>query len=444
MKRNSIDGSEARRHVATACVCIAAALTMHDLCANAATYYVAPTGKATNPGTEAEPFAGVADAAPALRPGDTVLIRAGTYAPFTINDVHGTEQAPITIKTCPGERVTFDRTLNLDFKGQSSVILVRGGSYLVFDGFEITDSAPIMQKLHEIDLKTEEGLRIHRKQINPRGGGLGFYALNGVYPHHLTAQNLHIHHVSGVGIQAYQTHDGHRFLNNHIHDVGKYGVYLKQRNLVFKGNVIHHCVGMGAQFGNEKYPLYDCVIEDNICYNNGTRLYLWPLRGKPNNTRLYGEGINIWHGTGNLVRNNVAYNNTNCGILVNGGGTPGENRIFNNSCVGNGRFGISTTGRSVVRNNIVFGNKEGAFRFRDKRATEDHNLTDADPLFADAAKADFRLKPGSPAIDAGMPLDDVDRDCTGVARPQGKAHDLGAYEWRRTDTDEHGTASVDY
>jgi hypothetical protein len=42
--------------------------------------------------------------------------------------------------------------------------------------------------------------------------------------------------------------------------------------------------------------------------------------------------------------------------------------------------------------------------------------------------ADAHLQPGSPAIDAGVAQQEVTVDLDGIARPQGAACDLGAYE----------------
>ncbi len=51
----------------------------------------------------------------------------------------------------------------------------------------------------------------------------------------------------------------------------------------------------------------------------------------------------------------------------------------------------------------------------------------AEPPFLDPDKGDFRLKPGSPGVDAGI-ASDVKTDLEGTKRPQGKAPDVGAYE----------------
>ncbi len=49
-----------------------------------------------------------------------------------------------------------------------------------------------------------------------------------------------------------------------------------------------------------------------------------------------------------------------------------------------------------------------------------------DPCLVGAA--DAHLRPGSPAIDAGVTLRDVPADLDGVARPRGAGHDIGAFE----------------
>ena len=54
---------------------------------------------------------------------------------------------------------------------------------------------------------------------------------------------------------------------------------------------------------------------------------------------------------------------------------------------------------------------------------------EADPRFVDPERDDFSLSDDSPAIDAAQQRDDVSEDYLGVARPQGGAPDLGAFEY---------------
>ncbi len=74
------------------------------------TYYVSPSGNDANAGTEAAPFKTLAKALSTLKAGNTLYIRAGTYAaPATgwqfANS--GTASQPITITNYPGERAVL-------------------------------------------------------------------------------------------------------------------------------------------------------------------------------------------------------------------------------------------------------------------------------------------------------------------------------------------------
>jgi hypothetical protein len=59
------------------------------------------------------------------------------------------------------------------------------------------------------------------------------------------------------------------------------------------------------------------------------------------------------------------------------------------------------------------------------------NQIGPDPMFVNASTApyDFHLQPGSLAIDSGVNILGVTSDADGVARPQGRYTDLGAFEY---------------
>lgn len=70
-----------------------------------------------------------------------------------------------------------------------------------------------------------------------------------------------------------------------------------------------------------------------------------------------------------------------------------------------------------------------AFADYQQAAGEMHSRYAAPQL---AGPADAHLQPGSPAIDAGAAQQEVTVDIEGIARPQGAACDIGAYERKVT------------
>src|SRR5205807_16718 len=89
---------------------------------------------------------------------------------------------------------------------------------------------------------------------------------------------------------------------------------------------------------------------------------------------------------------------------------------------------------TVIRNNIVYGNTTGDIHdFGSTGTVLSNNLT-TDPQFADASANDFSLRVSSPAINAGVTVSIVTTDIKKVARPQGSAYDIGAYEYSQGTT----------
>lgn len=73
--------------------------------AAATTYYAAPGGSDGNDGSIGSPFLTPSAGIDAMAPGDTLILRTGTFDPFEI-DKSGTAGAPITITTLPEEKGT--------------------------------------------------------------------------------------------------------------------------------------------------------------------------------------------------------------------------------------------------------------------------------------------------------------------------------------------------
>src|SRR4029077_9910863 len=96
--------------------------------AGATTYYVAPppSGNDGNPGTLAQPWATLQQAADTVGPGDTVQVRAGNYAGGYF-ETSGTGALPITLEAYPGESpaITDDNPTTPDG------INLEGASYMI-------------------------------------------------------------------------------------------------------------------------------------------------------------------------------------------------------------------------------------------------------------------------------------------------------------------------
>ena len=103
-----------------------------------AQYYAAPGGRSSADGSLSDPW----DLATALnsnargvKGGDTIWLRGGWYAGTFTSSLAGTANAPIVVRSFPGERATIDRS-----RGQPYIdALYVTGSYTWYWGFEITD-----------------------------------------------------------------------------------------------------------------------------------------------------------------------------------------------------------------------------------------------------------------------------------------------------------------
>src|SRR5262249_60723091 len=95
------------------------------------TFYVAPTGNDGAAGSSLAPWQTLQKAANTAGPGDTVLVRAGTYTGFNLS-TSGTASQPITFRADPGVTITQPNNRTPDG------INLEGASYITIDGFNVT------------------------------------------------------------------------------------------------------------------------------------------------------------------------------------------------------------------------------------------------------------------------------------------------------------------
>jgi hypothetical protein len=99
-------------------------------------YYMSTTGNDTDSGTFTNPFKTFDYAKTQLQPGDTLIVRGGTYSGLSLREsyvANGTAEAPITIKAYDGETVLIDVSdSKYSLKGINIEV-----DYFIIDGFEV-------------------------------------------------------------------------------------------------------------------------------------------------------------------------------------------------------------------------------------------------------------------------------------------------------------------
>jgi hypothetical protein len=182
------------------------------------------------------------------------------------------------------------------------------------------------------------------------------------------------------------------------------------------------CAPRTEYYQNHDHGIYvadanTITISNNVFYNFGRG---WPVH------RYFSAGATS---RGLVIVNNTfaGQNPYRPGQIILATPTEGlrvENNIFYSPQTAALYFDASRFSGGLVAHNMVYRGAIKTGRARD--VTFSRNREDSDPRFV--GLRDFRLQPGSPAIDAGLPVPEAAHDADGVARPQGRGYDLGAYE----------------
>src|SRR5882724_6722667 len=104
---------------------------------SAADFYVSPTGSSSGAGSQAGPWdlQTALNQPAAVKPGDTVWLKAGRYQGVFNANLTGTSAAPIKVRPVPGDRAIIDNSSNIYIS-----TLTVNGSYTWYWGFEIASS----------------------------------------------------------------------------------------------------------------------------------------------------------------------------------------------------------------------------------------------------------------------------------------------------------------
>jgi len=476
----------------------------------AASYYVSPSGNDSNVGTSTSaPFRTIQRSLNSVRPGDTVNIMAGTYYEGLVLMTSGTRTARITLKNYAGASVTVNsgnqRAIRLNavigyytidgitfisnyvgnYVGNSdySIDLGVGGPGWWGYGYPVDSAAAV-----DDDSNGHNGFIVQNCTIT---GSIGFQGHNNIVRNcKLNGNNAfkngifdftvvsHKNLYTQNTITRYRDRGVWSMSNTYeitvsYNDISHWGAganpaaidfdgaWLPVYNSVIANNVIHDGDGnnsMGMQFENGM----NCICENNTIYNvlHGMTIINYTKDGQG----TYGFGIHnfqvqdpnnlilgkIPYVTNNVLRNNIVYNASLTGALVN---MSWGNYVYNNTFDVPGSWGAillanggTSTGsaNTTVTNNIITNSSRGLvlesgsslrsatnnlFYANSSNGTMGSAAQTGDPKFTNRSGRIYTLASGSAAIDKGATVSSVTVDAAGNARPQGSAYDIGAYEF---------------
>lgn len=413
----------------------------------AASLYVAPHGDDRHNGQDDAPLATLQQAAQRARAGDTVFIRAGTYAPFTLT-TSGQPNAPIRFVADAGVSIAADAV-------DQAAITIRDAQWVELAGMTIQSA---------------------------KGPGVRLENCAAVWLHHLSITQSDTWNVVGLHCDELTLSDSR--LSGSARAAG---VYLGDGSddAIIRNNEFRHHTGAALALGGDNTEASDgtvsrCLIEDNRISDNGTD----------------GSAAIVIDGTTDVrIRNNQLWNNADAALQLlrrYGNGDNANTRIEHNTIVLSARastaIAVEIGPTLTLLNNIVVREPPRLDAASPADATtpppspepratlrlppeaidslqSNHNVwhptfavaaevldlaqwrrrTRQDrqslafvantgplpfaPLFRDYDRADFAPADHAPTIDRGYAKDEVvTRDALGNARPVGIAPDIGALE----------------
>lgn len=378
----------------------------------------------------AQEYSTIQAAVNVARAGDTVLVYDGIYSGFTISS-SGTSSNPIAIKA-QGSSAVINQA-NSSGEG----ITISNASYITIEGFTITGMSGYGMATHNASPTSPmQGLVIRNNTVQNSGS-------TNIYMSQVADSLIEGNSASGSaashgiylanGGSDNTTIRGNRCFNNGINgihlngdiSVGGDGLHT---GVVIENNIAYNNTANGLDLDG----IQDSTIQNNLVYGNGRnalRAFRVDAAQGPKNLKVINNTL-ITPGSGGWslklsedLGGHVFFNN----ILLSDNSSTGSISVAHSNFVSNnnalvGR--LSYNGESSIVNLVTW-----------QAAGYDVNsfTSTSSSLFVNPASANYQIKAGAPAIDAGRSsLSSVSAPSTDIAdtsRPQGAGFDLGAYEF---------------
>ncbi len=435
------------------------------------TWYVSSQGKDTNDGrSEETAFANPQQAVEIAQPGDIIAVMDGTYShaagrpkrtPVAKFVRPGMPAGWITLKNYPGHKPVFSshgqEAVNISWTRKGTPEEGQKLSYIEVRGLHVRGNGDTAKRDYPDEIATWSA--------NTNSQGIVVNGRSTPHPGERTPGEI-VHHI--------------RLADNLVELCTSDGVYVEYADWLYVENnrIINNCwtthgyapAGM-AVMGFANFDTADNIFKMLVSGNHvsGNRLEVMnqPFGKKPKTSFFNGNGLlfdanaespskGVYFGR-TLVQNNLVYNNGAAGIQL---WANHRMDIVNNTAYQNGtvlpwgQIGFERSRDVRLFNNIIVGREDTPldtwFERMDSGTSgiiRSNNLywsgllpnvvgindIVADPQFvnpsSDPAVADFRLKPGSPALKAGRwelfsPIIDLD----GRPRPAHASPDLGSFQ----------------
>jgi hypothetical protein len=373
--------------------------------ASATTYYVAPSGLDSNAGSASSPFQTIQHAADIVYPGDTVIVKAGTYTDTnsrgTILHVSrsGTATSWITFKSENLYGAVLDGQNNATAIG----IDIFGASYITIEGFEIKgfNWGGVNANVNGSNIPNYVSIKrnkIHDIGVRPFTGTYGLVAIfTPKQSHHYTIDGNLIYNVG-------RTSTTYNWLDQVI--------YLCGYDHIVTNNIFYNpsgwkgaCVSIDAE--------YDPGDGKNITIANNT--FCDPQVARPGqitiNWMFDGQISNV------IIANNIFYN-------------PDRAAVWPYSSSVQGMTSVSIRNNLTTAPKLVTDALSDDTNWNGTGINASNNLVNTDPKFVGAATRNYRLSADSPAVSLGNVTDAPNHDFDQLSRPQGTGVDASAYEFQ--------------